>query len=234
MFIDFEGIDGSGKGTLVGMLKDRLEGLGRVVVLGKEPGGTPLGELVRSILFHSIKTRNMAPSVCDCLFLADHIQHVETLVKPALAAGSDVISDRYAFSQFAYGTERVVHPMIDAAYRDLIGVVPDVFVLLVGTPEHLLARAQGRTTEMHQEGKAWNHADVQARIQDAYLRLLMPYAQTVVVDSDILPPEALFENYIWPAVEKASGGRMGVVGQRCDLSEFVAGILPNPTAARVM
>jgi dTMP kinase len=220
MFIDFEGIDGSGKGTLIGMLKDRLEGLGRVVVLGKEPGGTPLGELVRSILFHSIKTQNMAPSVCDCLFLADHIQHVETLVKPALAAGSDVISDRYAFSQFAYGTERVVHPMIEAAYRDLIGVVPDVIVLLVGTPEH-------------QEGKAWNHAGVQARIQDAYLRLLMPYAQTVVVDTDVLPPEALFENYIWPAVEKASGG-MGVVGQRCDLSEFVAGILPNPTAARVM
>ena len=150
MFIDFEGIDGSGKGTLIRMLRERLEGLGRVVVMGKEPGGTPLGEKVRDILFHSIKTQNMASNVCDCLFLADHIQHVEMLVKPALAAGNDVISDRFAFSQFAYGTEREVHPMIDAAYRDLLGVVPEVIVLLVGTPEHLLARAQGRTTEMHQ------------------------------------------------------------------------------------
>ena len=211
MFIDFEGIDGSGKGTLIGMLRERLEGLGRVVVLGKEPGGTPLGELVRNILFHSIKTQNMAPSVCDCLFLADHVQHVETLVKPALAAGKDVISDRYAFSQFAYAGEREVHPLIEAAFRDLVGVIPDVIVLLVGTPEHLLARAQGRATETHQDGKAWNKTDVQARIQDAYLRLLMPYPQTVVVDTDVLPPEALFENYIWPAVQERIGpGRPGV------------------------
>jgi dTMP kinase len=184
------------------MLREKIEAMGRKVVLGKEPGGTELGVAVRQILFHTIETQNMAPNVCDALFLADHVQHAETLVKPAIAEGSVVISDRYAFSQYAYSVDRKIHPFLDAAYRDLLGPVPDVIFLLVGTPEHLLERAQGRQVETHQAGKKWNNADSQRHIQDAYYKLLVPYKQTVIVPTDVLDPQALFDLYIWPAAEE--------------------------------
>src|ERR1035441_4387762 len=97
IFIDFEGIDGSGKGSLIRLLTERLKNWGiEDVVMAKEPGGTPLGLKIRELLFKDPTTHEMADSVCDCLFLADHIQHVEKVIKPALDAGQVIISDRYA------------------------------------------------------------------------------------------------------------------------------------------
>ena len=207
MFIDFEGVDGTGKGTLIPLLQDYLVRLGRKVVMAKEPGGTELGLEIRQLLFHKITTLNMAPGVCDCLFLADHLQNVEKIIKPALTeVNTDIISDRYAFSQFAYSVDREVPPSIDRAYRDLIGPIPDLIFLLTGTAEHLLERAQGRTTETHQEGKKWNNADSQRRIQDQYYRLLINFPQTVIVPTDILKPEEIYERYIQPAVDKYFSG----------------------------
>ena len=202
-FIDFEGIDGSGKGTLMEKLRTELEASGRVVVMTKEPGGSNIGPQIRQLLFHDPTTHNMAPSVCDCLFLADHIQNAECVVKPALEAGKVVVSDRYAFSQYAYSVDRKLHPLIDQAYHALLGPIPDVIFLLCGTPEALLRRAQKRTDagqETHQDGKRWNQVQSQRRIQDAYFRLLMPYPQTVVVDTDVLSPDELYDLYIRPAV----------------------------------
>src|ERR1035438_2919792 len=172
IFIDFEGIDGSGKGSLIRLLIEKLAALGIEPVMGKEPGGTPLGSKIRELLFKDPTTHAMAPSVCDCLSLADHIQHGEKLIKPALAPGRVIISDRYAYTEFAYACDREVHSLIDQAYHELTGPVPDIIFLLGGTPENLLERAQGRTEETHQVGKKWNNADSQRRIQDTYLRLL--------------------------------------------------------------
>ena len=215
IFIDFEGIDGSGKGSLIGLLIEKLASLGITPVMGKEPGGTPLGLKIRELLFKDPTTHAMAPSVCDCLFLADHIQHVEKVIKPTLAAGRVIISDRYAYTEFAYACDREVHPLIDQAYHDLIGPVPDIIFLLGGTPENLLERAQGRTEETHQAGKKWNNADSQRRIQDTYLRQLIPMPQTVWVDTDVLTPEVLFERYLWPPVERLlamrESARMSIV-----------------------
>ena len=202
IFIDFEGIDGSGKGSLIRLLIEKLAALGIEPVMGKEPGGTPLGSKIRELLFKDPTTHAMAPSVCDCLFLADHIQHVEKVIKPALAAGRVIITDRYAYTEFAYACDREVHSLIDQAYHELTGPVPDIIFLLGGTPENLLERAQGRTEETHQAGKKWNNADSQRRIQDTYLRQLIPLPQTVWVDTDVLTPEVLFERYLWPPVEK--------------------------------
>ena len=199
-YIVFEGIDGSGKGTQIRLAKDYLISSGISVVDGKEPGGTELGVILRKTMFFDIKTQNMAENVVDCLLLADHIQHMEKLVKPAIASGSTVLADRSAYSQYAYSVDRVVHPYLRQAYHELEGVRPDVLFLLTGTPELLLERAQKRTTETHQAGKAWNKVDSQRRIQNEYLRLLADESNVVVIDTDDRTPEDIFNNSVLPVL----------------------------------
>lgn len=97
-FITFEGVDGAGKSTHLAWFADALRARGVEVVVTREPGGTPLGEQLREILLHqpmSIGTEAM-------LMFAARLEHVEQVIKPALAAGKWVISDRFSDASFAY------------------------------------------------------------------------------------------------------------------------------------
>ena len=112
MFVTFEGVDGSGKSTQARLLAERLRSAGREVVLTREPGGTELGEQVRGILLHG---ERMAPWTEAALFAAARAQLVDEVIRPALARGADVVSDRYLDSSLAYqglarglGVERVL------------------------------------------------------------------------------------------------------------------------------
>lgn len=97
-FIVFEGLDGSGKGTQIALLRERLEREGRSAVCTAEPTASDLGALIRETL--SGRTRR-CPEELAALFLADRIIHCGT-IEPLLARGTDVISDRYYYSSFAY------------------------------------------------------------------------------------------------------------------------------------
>jgi dTMP kinase len=99
-FITFEGIDGSGKSTQLAMLADTLRSRGLDIVITCEPGGTPLGKMLRRAFLES--PEHVEPLAELLSFAADRAQHVEHLIKPALAAGRIVISDRYADATFAY------------------------------------------------------------------------------------------------------------------------------------
>ena len=99
-FISFEGIDGSGKSTQLRMLAGDLRLKGIDIVATHEPGGTPLGRRLREAFLETEET--VAPISELLLFAADRAQHVELLIKPALAEGKVVISDRYADATFAY------------------------------------------------------------------------------------------------------------------------------------
>ena len=101
IFITFEGGEGTGKTTQLGLLQKRLEKLGREVTLTREPGGTPLGVEIRR---HLVANSNDPPVPTAELFLyaADRAQHVEGVIKPALAAGHVVLCDRYADATVAY------------------------------------------------------------------------------------------------------------------------------------
>lgn len=99
-FITFEGIDGSGKSTQLRMLSQGLRLRGVDLITTCEPGGTPLGRRLRSAFLETDET--VAPMAELLSFAADRAQHVELLIKPALAAGRLVISDRYADATFAY------------------------------------------------------------------------------------------------------------------------------------
>ncbi|MEP6944339.1 MAG: dTMP kinase, partial [Acidobacteriota bacterium] len=99
-FITFEGIDGSGKSTQVRMLAGELRGRGFDPMTTCEPGGTPLGRHLRTAFLETEET--VAPLAELLLFAADRAQHVEFLIRPAIAAGRIVISDRYADATAAY------------------------------------------------------------------------------------------------------------------------------------
>lgn len=110
VFIVFEGGEGIGKTTQAKLLKAWLEQEGEKVVLSREPGGSDLGIEIRKILL-SHSTGEISPRAEALLYAADRAHHVYSLIRPALAAGQVVISDRYFDSSIAYqGAGRVLEP----------------------------------------------------------------------------------------------------------------------------
>ena len=110
IFIAFEGGEGIGKSTQANMLKQWLEQEGESVVLSREPGGTDLGIEIRKILL-SHSTGEISPRAEALLYAADRAHHVFSVIRPALANGQVVISDRYFDSSIAYqGAGRVLEP----------------------------------------------------------------------------------------------------------------------------
>jgi dTMP kinase len=110
IFIAFEGGEGIGKSTQSKLLKQWLEQEGETVVLSREPGGTDLGVEIRKILL-SHSTGEISPRAEALLYAADRAHHVFSVIRPALASGQVVISDRYFDSSIAYqGAGRVLEP----------------------------------------------------------------------------------------------------------------------------
>jgi dTMP kinase len=110
IFIAFEGGEGIGKSTQSKLLKEWLEQEGESVVLSREPGGTDLGIEIRKILL-SHSTGEISPRAEALLYAADRAHHVFSVIRPALANGQVVISDRYFDSSIAYqGAGRVLEP----------------------------------------------------------------------------------------------------------------------------
>jgi dTMP kinase len=97
-FITFEGVDGAGKSTHLAWFADALRQRGIDVIVTREPGGTPLGEQLREMLLN----QSMSIAAEAMLMFAARLEHVQQLIRPALAAGKWVISDRFSDASFAY------------------------------------------------------------------------------------------------------------------------------------
>ena len=100
-FVSFEGGDGTGKTTQIHALENYLIQQGRSCVVTREPGGTSLGKLIRQVLLE-VSDHEIAPSTELFLYLADRAQHVNEIIRPALAAGKIVLCDRFTDSTLAY------------------------------------------------------------------------------------------------------------------------------------
>lgn len=123
-FIVFEGIDGSGKSTQALMLMEKLKSLGIPSILTAEPSDGPAGRMIRSM------TVRPDPEEEVRLFTADRQHHVERVIRPALAAGTSVVCDRYVFSSVAYQGARGVDPHAIMSLNSPFAVRPDVILLL--------------------------------------------------------------------------------------------------------
>ncbi len=145
MFLTFEGIDGSGKSSQARMLADHLRGLGRDVVLTREPGGSAGAEEIRRLVLEGDPDRWSAETEL-LLFTAARRDHLERTIEPALAAGKVVICDRFADSTRMYqGMSRGnLRPLVDQLHKLMIGREPDLTVLIDMDPEIGLSRAKGR------------------------------------------------------------------------------------------
>lgn len=131
LFITFEGIDGVGKSTQANLLEEYLRSFGHDVVRTLEPGGTELGQEIRQLLLH--RKGHVAARAEALLFAADRAHHVETKIKPALAAGSFVISDRYFDSSVAYqgaGRELSMDEVRHINVWATGGLLPNLTILL--------------------------------------------------------------------------------------------------------
>lgn len=145
MFISFEGIDGCGKSTQARMLADALRAEGREVVLTREPGGSPGAEEIRRLLVEGAGERWSAETEC-LLFTAARRDHLERIIRPALAAGKTVISDRFADSTRVYqGAARGdLRGLVDRMHDLAIGVEPDMTVVIDLDPATALGRGTAR------------------------------------------------------------------------------------------
>ena len=130
IFISFEGIDGVGKSTQADLLEEFLRSKGREVVRTFEPGGTDLGKEIRNLLLHQGHVDARAEAL---LYAADRAHHTATKIRPALEAGTDVITDRYLDSSVAYqGAGRVLgaQEVRDLSVWATGGLLPALTVLL--------------------------------------------------------------------------------------------------------
>ncbi|MFE9330557.1 dTMP kinase [Streptomyces sp. NPDC006925] len=136
-FLVLEGGDGAGKTTQVDALADWIRAKGHEVVVTKEPGSTPVGKRLRSILL-DVSSAGLSHRAEALLYAADRAEHVDTVVRPALERGAVVISDRYVDSSVAYqGAGRDLSPAEIARINRWAtdGLVPHLTVLLDVAPE---------------------------------------------------------------------------------------------------
>ena len=197
MFITFEGIEGSGKGTAIELTRSWLELEGRPVLLTREPGGSPLGRELRAYLLDA--RQSIVPEAELFLYLADRAQHVRQIVRPALEGGSLVISDRYADSTIVYqgyGRGLDVDTLYTLNQMAVGSLWPDLTILLDVDPEIGLERARRRNKELGLEvSEGRFEAESLAfhtRIREGYLAWSAKNPQRFAIIDGTDTPEAVF------------------------------------------
>jgi dTMP kinase len=192
-FITLEGIEGSGKSTQAAVLADALRMRGNQVMVTREPGGTHTGELIRAIFLDSSVSLEGTAELL--LILADRAQHVREKLRPALAAGQIVISDRYADSTMAYqGYGRGLDLKLVGNLNRLASdeLTPDLTVVLDCSAEIGLARTKARaklTTPRRDRFEA-EPLEFHRRVCEGFRAIAREEpSRVVLVDSNAEPPK---------------------------------------------
>lgn len=188
MFITLEGPDGSGKTSQVAPLAEYLSNKGYSILVTREPGGTQIGNHIRTVLF-DLENTEMHPRTETLLFLASRAQLVAQVIRPHVAGNGIVLSDRYADSTLAY--QGYGHGNDIEQLRCLLefatgGLKPDLTILFDLDVEVGLRRRAG--------GGDWNRLDAYGlafhkRVRDGYHQLVRSEPQRWVVVDAQQPPE---------------------------------------------
>jgi len=167
-FISFEGIDGAGKSTQHAWMIDYLRSQGRTVVATREPGGTPLGEKLRSLLL----AEPMHLETEALLMFAARREHIAQVIEPALARGEWVVCDRFADASFAYqggGRGLSWNKLEELAHWVMGDLQPDLTLIFdapVAIAQQRLRAATSSPDRFEQE-----QAEFFERVRSAYLRI---------------------------------------------------------------
>jgi dTMP kinase len=170
IFVVFEGGEGAGKSTQVTRLAEALQASGHEVVVTREPGATDVGARIRGLLLDP--DESPSPRAEALLYAADRAHHVATVVRPALARGAVVISDRYVDSSLAYQGAGRTLPVPEISWLSSWatgGLKPDLVVLLDVDPGVGLSRVEGRglgTDRLESESRSFHD-----RVRYAFLDL---------------------------------------------------------------
>lgn len=185
-FIAFEGGDGAGKSTQVGLLAEALRTRGRVVTVTRQPGGTELGRAVRELVLHGGHIGARAEAM---LFAADKAQHVDEVVRPALARGEVVVTDRYTDSAVAYqgaGRDLGAQQVHDLQMWAVGALVPDLTVVVDVSAAEGRRRRGGTHDRLESEADGFHTA-----IRQHFLAVAQRHPERYLVLDGTEPPERL-------------------------------------------
>jgi dTMP kinase len=186
VFITFEGQDWSGKSTQAAFLVENLRREGREVVATREPGGTPVGESIRTLV---VDGPEMSAWTEAALFAAARAEHVAAVIRPALERGAAVVCDRYVDSSVVYqgiarglGAERVLELNLGVTG----GLLPDRTFVLNVDPETARARHSAGLDRIEREDE-----DFRRLVAEGYRQLTDLFPERVVALDGTLSPEEI-------------------------------------------
>ncbi len=213
-FLAFEGIDGSGKSSLISLLQAQLKKRGQDFILTKEPGGTPAGEKVRELLLAK-KNFALNPLSESLLFYADRKQNIEEVIRPALEKGQWVLSDRYYASTSAYqcGGKGMDPAFIQLLKQKICGSCePDLWILLDLPVAEAFKRLPSKKTKTREDQlPLLSHYSLKKglrdrmekerpafyqRVRDYYLKMAKAYSEKWLILNALHPPEELLEKIL--------------------------------------
>lgn len=204
-FIVFEGPEGAGKSTQLRLLAARLERAGMAPVVTREPGGTPTGEAIRALLLDPALA--IGPLSEFLLYSASRAEHVDKLIRPALAAGRVVLCDRFVGSSVAYqghGRGLELALIAEVSRYATGGLAPDLTLLLDLDPAEGLQRvaARGQRDRLEQADLAFHR-----RVRAGYLAQCRQDASWRLLDARL--SEAALAELIWQQVAPLIGVGVG-------------------------
>ena len=210
MFISLEGIEGSGKTSQINRLMTYFDQRGISTLVTREPGGTEIGSKIRAILLDP-ENKDLSYSAELLLYMADRAQHLDALIKPALAQGKTVICDRYAdatvvYQGYARGlTPDLMHQLHRLLFEDL---KPDLTLLLDVDPKVGLERAWNELnsgSRSHREGRfEEENLAFHERVRAGYLELARNESERFrIIDA------AQDEAAVWNAIRQILDEHLG-------------------------
>lgn len=201
VFVSFEGGDGAGKSTQIGLLADWFTRAGHEVVVGHEPGGTAMGQTLRQLVLHG---EDMSPRTEALLYAADRAHHASTVIRPALERGAVMITDRYLDSSVAYqggGRDLSADDVEGLSLWATQGLLPHVTILLdldpvvgVGRVGRSLDRLESAGAEFHERtrqaylGRAAAHpdrivvVDAAGSVEEVHAKVVAAVAERLALD----------------------------------------------------
>lgn len=187
-FVTFEGIEGSGKTTQIQMYSNALEERGVDHLLTREPGGTPIGNLIRRLVLNP-EHQAMTPTCELLLYAAARAQHIEQVIRPAIGEGRLVLCDRFRDATLAYqgygrglslGVIRSLHEL------EVLSLQPDLTLIFDIEARAALARARSRDAATRPDETRFEQEDLafHERVRRGYLEIARREAgRCVVVDA---------------------------------------------------